>query len=163
MTFRARYAVGTLFLVTGRPELISFAGSGPRMITSSPRRMPWEIPRCRVGEFCSCRMNLGPSLNTRFSAALPNRCCNVFHGDAMKPSIGEALPSGRARRTGIRPVAVMSEGCASIPWEATHRRPSPGDSHQQLRRPDVHRAGADSELLHHRPHRPRQVDAGGPD
>ena len=39
----------------------------------------------------------------------------------------------------------------------------PGDSHQQFRRQDVHRAGADSELLHHRPHRPRQVDAGRPD
>ena len=33
----------------------------------------------------------------------------------------------------------------------------------ELRRSDVHPAGADPELLHHRAHRPRQVDAGRPD
>ena len=32
-----------------------------------------------------------------------------------------------------------------------------------VRRQDVHHAGADPQLLHHRPHRPRQVDAGRPD
>ena len=36
------------------------------------------------------------------------------------------------------------------------------ESLELVRRPDVHHAVADPQLLHHRPHRPRQVDAGRP-
>ena len=58
-----------------------------------------------------------------------------------------------------RPVPrLCCSGRPWIPWKRLSPA-SPGDSHQQFRRQDLHGAGADSELLHHRPHRPRQVHA----
>ena len=38
-----------------------------------------------------------------------------------------------------------------------------GQRDQEFRGADVHGSQADPQLLHHRPHRPRQVDPGGPD
>ena len=70
----------------------------------------------------------------------------------MDPSIGTIVSSRRLVDT----LVALGTRVDSGPTP-------PGDSHQQLRRQDVHCAGADSELLHHRPHRSRQVDAGRPD
>jgi hypothetical protein len=57
--------VGALSPVTGRPAVISAAGSAVLPTTTS---MPISMPRwmlcCMVGEFCSWRMNFGASLNT---------------------------------------------------------------------------------------------------
>ena len=56
-----------LMLVTGRPAVISDGGSDavPTM-TSKPILMP----RCTVGDCCSCRISFGASLNTKFSRFL---------------------------------------------------------------------------------------------
>ena len=58
----ARCAVGALSRVTGRPAVISAAGSAVLPTsTSMPILMPRWMLFCMVGEFCSWRMNFGAS------------------------------------------------------------------------------------------------------
>src|SRR6478735_10067363 len=130
---RARCAVGTLALVTGRP-LVRATGDGLAWAASAsiPILRPCWRTRSGLG---SWRMSFGASLNTRFSANL----WKAFHWDAIAAKHSEA-----------RHARLCPRGSLSIPWDNTIA-PGPGDSHQQFRRQDVHRAGADTELLHHRP------------
>jgi GTP-binding protein LepA len=67
-------------------------------------------------------MNFGASLNTKFSAALPNRRCNVFHCDAMTESIGEA---------GRDPLpAIVTAASHLDTLDTVHDRPTP--VHQEI-------------------------------
>ena len=94
--------------------------------------------------------------------------------EARRPLRGATR--GVSRRARDRVAAGVSRADRAATWEHRGGRRAPARSRQPTRtdrcatdarsrreRSWCHRPGAHPQLLHHRPHRPRQVDAGRPD
>ena len=128
---------------------------GSRRRTPAPAaRFP---PPCRGQDPCR-RRSAGPSRRDPTPMPAPRNVAGCI--------VHEATP-GR-KRAPTRPPGVgytHSRSAAPAPWGVV----APGRRHGAPRAVDaggaarqVHAAGPHPQLLHHRPHRPRQVDAGRP-
>src|SRR4051794_37444165 len=98
----------------------------------------------------------------------PNRCRTSAGTAATGPVAGSATAMSRTsvdRSCCFSTVAMAP--CSPLPTPGNGAWDDGGTTYEEeqlelVRRPDVHHAVADPQLLHHRPHRPRQVDAGRP-
>ena len=79
----------------------------------------------------------------------------------LTPTLRRPAPEQRHGTMAGEPDRARREDPVDPDHPAVREQPRTA-GHEGLRRRDVHAAGPYPQLLHHRPHRPRQVDAGRP-